>query len=199
MLIIFGWGLRTTHVFGAVFPLLCPNCHNERFWILTRVRAWFTFFFVPIFPYESSHRLTCPVCGVGREVSGAELKRARLFAETNAAFAAGHLRDEEYGQRLEAIAAASDRQLSKGVKLAVAPTIAPVAPPVEPTSSTPWAAQPDGGMCPLPTPPAPPSPKPEKTRRPTEDCPGCGTPFESPDDLFCPRCGARRPLAPAAI
>ena len=108
LFVIFGWGFTTNHVFGAVFPLLCPNCHNEQFWVLKRIRRWFTLFFIPIFPYESNHVLQCPICGVGREMSGIELKRAKLFAETNGAYQTGTLGEEDFSARLELISGASD-------------------------------------------------------------------------------------------
>jgi hypothetical protein len=71
--IIFGWGAGFSKDFGPVGLHRCPNCNNEAPWHLARRRKWFTLFFVPVFPYESTHMLLCPVCGRGIQVSGKEL------------------------------------------------------------------------------------------------------------------------------
>jgi hypothetical protein len=202
MFVIFGWGFTTTHVFGAVFPLLCPNCHNEQFWMLKRIRRWFTLFFIPIFPYESTHALMCPICGVAREMSGVELKRAKLFAETNAAFQSGALREDEYETRLEAIAEASDGQVNKGMAFAASPAISSgvaVAPPPahvqqQPAAAVPSPTIPATPMAP-PVPEAPPSPWPAEAGASLEagvSCAGCGTQLDNSADPFCPRCGTAR-------
>jgi len=197
MLVIFGWGFTTTHVFGAVFPMLCPNCHNEQFWVLRRIRRWFTFFFIPIFPYESSHALMCPICGVGREMNGVELKRAKLFAETNVAYQAGTLHEEAYEARLEAIAEASDGQVNKGLAVVASTPISPsvtAEPPLAQVQQGPAAVAPTSAIPPAPVaPPVPWFAESGVSLRPTISCLGCGTPFESFADAFCPRCGRARP------
>jgi len=200
MLIIFGWGFTTTRVFGAVFPLLCPNCHNEQFWVLKRIRRWFTLFFIPIFPYESNHALMCPICGVGRELSGVELKRVKLFAETNSAHQAGSLRDEEYEARLEAIAEASDAQVTKGMTYVTSTAISsgPAAEPV--VKAAPRSAPPTPSGIP-PAPVAPPAVHLAESGAALDQtvfCVGCGTEFERIADAFCPRCGTARPKEVAA-
>jgi len=205
MFVIFGWGFTTTHVFGAVLPLLCPNCHNEQFWVLKRIRRWFTLFFIPIFPYESTHALMCPICGVGRELSGVELKRAKLFAETNAAYQSGTLREEEYSARLGAIGEASDGHVNKGLASAASTTISAgvvVVPPhdqaqQQPAATVSASATPPAPMAPA-APKAPPSPWPaESSASPPAEvsCAGCGAQLESSLDAYCPRCGTARPRA----
>ena len=197
MLIIFGWGFTTTKVLGAVFPLLCPNCHNEQFWVLKRIRRWFTLFFIPTFPYESTHALMCPICGVGRELSGVELKRVKLFAETNSAYQAGTLGEVEHSARLEAISTASDGQVNKGL---VFVTSVPILPSV---TAEPPLARAERLAATVVAPPAPPpAPSVPQASWPAESsgsqldavfCVGCGTRFDSVADAFCPRCGRARP------
>ena len=72
--------------------------------------------------------------GPGRELHGAELQRAKLFAETNAAKAAGTVGDEEYGRRLAAIGEATDGQLKGGLALPTPPTDGVATPAVAPSA-----------------------------------------------------------------
>ena len=189
MFIIFGWGFTTTRVFGVVFPVLCPNCHNEEFWVLRRIRRWITLFFIPVIPYESTHALMCPVCGAGRELHGADHKRAKMYAEANTAFGNGALSDDEYSARLAAISSATDAQVSKGLGHVTAVSV-PAAPLVDPTPA-------------VPPPPKRPtavaaSAKAAFALRPDlalEFCGHCGREFEAVEDLYCPRCGAPRALS----
>ena len=172
MFVIFGWGFTTTHVFGAVLPVLCPNCDNEQFWILKRIRRWFTLFFVPVFPYESTHALMCPVCGVGRELHGSDLKRAKLYAETHTAFRSNSLDEEDYAARLAAIAEATDAQVAKGLAHVTAvQTQSHSAPERTGTVAT--------------APPMPPAPKVTAPPLPEESDQDRG------DDAFCAGCGRK--------
>lgn len=191
MFVIFGWGFATTHVFGAVLPVDCPNCHNEEFWVLKRVRRWFTLFFVPVFPYESTHAVMCPICGVGSEVSGSELKRAKLYAETNAAFQAGSLSDDAYATRLSAISEATDAQVAKGVAQAIDVEIPVHSAP----SQTVAAASGVRTALSVPPPPVASAPVVEEARSPDEVnafCVKCARKFDAAADFFCPRCGTAR-------
>ena len=202
MFIIFGWGFSTTRVFGAVFPMLCPNCQNERFWVLKRVRRWFTLFFIPVFPYESTHALMCPVCGVGKEMGGVELKRAKLYAETNSAYQAGVLGEDDYTARLAAVTGASDAQVKKGAAYVTATDVSPTAAPaVSAAPRPPRAAERRAATVPPPPLVAPVPVTPSPPRRAgsgagssdTVFCVRCGNRFDRHDDAFCPKCGAARP------
>ena len=68
MFIIFGWGRRTMKTLGWIPPQMCPNCHNERPWVVMRIRRWFTVFFIPVLPYESGYVAMCPICSRGFDV-----------------------------------------------------------------------------------------------------------------------------------
>ncbi|MCA9792163.1 MAG: zinc-ribbon domain-containing protein [Candidatus Eremiobacteraeota bacterium] len=84
-MIIIGWGHQKLKRLGPVQKLLCPNCRNEDFWELRQIGTWFTFFFIPIFPYSSQSYLCCPICGASRQVEGSELESCRAQAEQNMA------------------------------------------------------------------------------------------------------------------
>jgi len=190
--VIFGWGFTTTHVFGVVLPVRCPNCHNEQFWVLRRIRRWFTLFFIPVFPYESTHALMCPICGAGRELHGTELKRAKMYAEANTAFESGTLDQADYAARLSAISGATDAQVNKELGQVAAIEV-PTPPPAEPATAA--------ASLVTPSPPLPPRPvavapameaAPEGTANGSGFCAQCGRKFDADADLFCPRCGAPR-------
>lgn len=70
-MLIFGWGHRTTKQYGAFEQKNCSRCNNTKQWEYIHVRTWFTLFFIPIIPYESTYARICPVCGnhdiLGRE------------------------------------------------------------------------------------------------------------------------------------
>jgi len=48
MPIIFGWGRQSIKSIGVVFKNLCSHCHNEEYWIMTRIVTWFTLFFIAL-------------------------------------------------------------------------------------------------------------------------------------------------------
>ena len=77
MFIIWGWGFKTTKVFGA---------RNERCFICTgtsfsyvRVITWFTLFFIPLIPYSFKYIKVCNQCG-----NGSPLKKEQFFQELEA-------------------------------------------------------------------------------------------------------------------
>lgn len=47
----------------------CENCKTESHWHLMNLWSWFTFFFIPIFPYYRKKVLVCPVCNYGIKVT----------------------------------------------------------------------------------------------------------------------------------
>ena len=61
MLLIFGVrrrGDRMVNVFA-----MCGICHTPAAQAVTRVRTFFTFFFIPLIPLGSKFRSTCTLCG----------------------------------------------------------------------------------------------------------------------------------------
>ena len=99
-MIIFGWGFQTIKNFGPVFKNLCSHCNNEEYWVLTRVMTWFTLFFIPIFPYEIKHHLTCPVCKYGVTLKGEQVAQMKPLAETNQLLVDGKITADEYHAKI---------------------------------------------------------------------------------------------------
>ncbi|MAZ30211.1 hypothetical protein CL655_02910 [bacterium] len=102
-MIIFGWGHTTTKNFGPTFEQMCPNCNNSKYWILTRIRVWFTLFFIPIFPYENKYFLSCPICQQGLTLNSQQIDEIKPLAEVNQLLVDGHITKEEYQRRVLAL------------------------------------------------------------------------------------------------
>jgi zinc-ribbon family len=76
--ILIGFGKRTHKDFGETGRTLkCLRCSNPVVYHLTRINTYFTFFFIPIFPYRSAYRIECPICLHGIELRGSEIKAAK--------------------------------------------------------------------------------------------------------------------------
>ena len=83
MLLIFGVrrrGYRMVNVFA-----MCGVCHTPAAQAVTRVRTFFTFFFIPLIPLGSKYRSTCTLCGgtisLTKEQAEAAVASARLAHE----------------------------------------------------------------------------------------------------------------------
>lgn len=77
-LIIIGFGKVTAKDLGAIGQeQLCVWCSALVSYRLLLVRRWFTYFFIPVFPYRREYRLACPSCANGIEIRGAEVKAAK--------------------------------------------------------------------------------------------------------------------------
>ncbi|HUD44468.1 MAG TPA: zinc-ribbon domain-containing protein [Patescibacteria group bacterium] len=116
MPIIFGWGRRTVKSIGVVFKNLCNNCHNEEYWVMTKVVTWFTLFFIPIIPYETKYFLSCPVCKYGVTLDDNQLEKLKPIAETNQLFAEGKITQEDYAARLNELNSGSINQVEAKVE-----------------------------------------------------------------------------------
>lgn len=68
MLFIFGWGLVTTKVLCLVGMRECQHCHRVSQWPYQRRRVWFTLFFIPCIPYETTYWVGCQHCKYGYAV-----------------------------------------------------------------------------------------------------------------------------------
>lgn len=64
---IFGFGKREFKVLGETEAKKCENCSHERPFKYVHEKRWFSFFFIPIFPYKERDLLVCSVCGAGIE------------------------------------------------------------------------------------------------------------------------------------
>lgn len=62
MLLIWGFRARPTTLSEGEF--FCPSCGADRHYLLQRIRRWFTFFFVPIFPTGKDYgiQVKCTTC-----------------------------------------------------------------------------------------------------------------------------------------
>jgi ribosomal protein S26 len=75
--VIIGFGRRTTKYYGEVAALKCIRCSNHVHYRLTHIRTWFTYFFIPIFPYRSEYRVACPICSYSISLRGKEIEAAK--------------------------------------------------------------------------------------------------------------------------
>lgn len=99
-MIIFGWGHQTIKQIGIAFKQLCGHCHNEDYWVLTRIMTWFTLFFIPIFPYSIKYFLSCPVCKYGLTLDQRQIDEIKPLAEINQSLVNGEITQEEYQSRI---------------------------------------------------------------------------------------------------
>ncbi len=99
-MVIFGWGRQTIRQIGVLFKQLCNHCHNEEYWILTKITTWFTLFFIPVFPYSVKYFLSCPVCKYGLTLDQKEIELFKPIAETNQLLVEGKITQEEYQARI---------------------------------------------------------------------------------------------------
>lgn len=99
-MIIFGWGHQTIKQIGVTFKNLCANCHNEDYWVLTRIMTWFTLFFIPVFPYSIKYFLSCPVCQRGVTLDSKQTEQIKPLAEANQLLLDGKITQEEYQTKL---------------------------------------------------------------------------------------------------
>ena len=95
-MLIYGWGKTTKKDFGDTYPITCSNCGNETFLKLSRIKTWFTLFFIPIIPYRSKHYLSCKVCDRGFEVKRKLVKQAKDLNEQTKKFNNYEIGNEEY-------------------------------------------------------------------------------------------------------
>ena len=50
----------------------CVNCAQETPGQIVRIVSWFTFFFIPIFPYSANYYLLCAHCENGYKIDKKE-------------------------------------------------------------------------------------------------------------------------------
>jgi hypothetical protein len=95
-MIIFGWGRQTFTQLGVIYKNLCSHCHNEDYWVLTRIRTWFTLFFIPIIPYSTEYFLSCPICKYGITLNHEQIQVFKPLAEMNQLLLDGKITNEQY-------------------------------------------------------------------------------------------------------
>ena len=72
MLILWGFGHRTTKILGVMPESLCGRCNNRTTRKIMKLTTWFTLFFIPIIPYRRQYLLVCPICGQAQQLTKAE-------------------------------------------------------------------------------------------------------------------------------
>jgi len=71
-------------------------CNSQDFSKLICKRTWVTFFFVPVFPYESDWSLQCPQCAGERPLNGEEVAKAKRLQKLTAQFLARKISSFDY-------------------------------------------------------------------------------------------------------
>ena len=98
MLFIFGWDHITTKQFGPAVPVTCPRCFNYSYWHLQESTRWFTLFFAPVIPYETSHQFYCTICSSCLRLSDAQLANSMALQRATAAYLNGSMHLDAYNQ-----------------------------------------------------------------------------------------------------
>jgi hypothetical protein len=80
--VFFIFGIRRKASRLATVFFVCTLCHTPAAQAVTRVRTFFTLFFVPLIPLGSSYRTTCTFCG--RSVKITKDGADQLVASANA-------------------------------------------------------------------------------------------------------------------
>lgn len=110
-MIIFGWGKQTIKQIGITFKNLCNHCHNEEYWILTRITTWFTLFFIPVIPYSIKYFLSCPVCQYGLTLDSTQTEQIKPLAEVNQLLVDGKITEAEYQSRMQQLRGGATEQI----------------------------------------------------------------------------------------
>lgn len=79
---IFIYGTRMfKKIIGEGDMYQCPKCNNAGRWQVIRTISWFTFFYIPIFPYYIKRYLICPFCQCGYKITGKKAKEFLALAQ----------------------------------------------------------------------------------------------------------------------
>lgn len=98
--IIFGWGHTKTKDYGATLPQTCTNCNNKIYSHLVKISKWFDLFFIPIFPYDTSYYLLCPICNNGYELTKQGMEIAEELQKVTGRFLNKDINEKEYSNNL---------------------------------------------------------------------------------------------------
>jgi len=96
MFVLFGFGREKRRDYGPTIPIICPNCHNPTHLRLIEIEKWFSLFFVPILPYDSTYLLVCDVCSRGIELTEEQFEKAKRLCRATRAFREGKISEEKY-------------------------------------------------------------------------------------------------------
>jgi hypothetical protein len=110
-MIIWGFGGSKLNDRGAVWPAMCPNCHNNVLLHHVTTHATFSLFFIPLIPYDRKHHLMCPICRKSIQFDKSELPRIEAGKQLLVRARLGQIGETEYMSELE--------QLRSGVPAAL--------------------------------------------------------------------------------
>jgi zinc-ribbon family len=79
MLIIFGFRRRASRL--AVIFTMCSFCHTPAAHAVTRLRKFFTLFFIPVIPIGTKYTTTCTLCGRSALISKDTADKLVAFAQ----------------------------------------------------------------------------------------------------------------------
>jgi hypothetical protein len=102
MFFIFG-SRKKVKVIGPVFSQVCANCHNEKIWILKQITTWFTFFFIPLIPFDPKYIFVCPICNYGQALNKSQIAEFMPIVELNNQLNANDITAEEYNAKMETL------------------------------------------------------------------------------------------------
>lgn len=102
MIFIFGYH-PVTRTEGPVEEIECPNCHNTRHWILTKMTYFVSLFFIPLIPTRKEHFKQCPICHFKKEVTREEFTHASDLAHLNREAVENDMSEAEYESKLKNI------------------------------------------------------------------------------------------------
>ena len=66
MILLFGY--RSQPKVEGGLKHICASCNRQTIHAIVRVMKWFTFFFIPIFPFSNKLFMKCSLCGMGGEL-----------------------------------------------------------------------------------------------------------------------------------
>ena len=67
---------------GVIF-MMCSSCHTPAAHALTRVRKYFTLFFIPIIPLGDKYATSCTMCGYGMRITKEAAYQYLAMAQQN--------------------------------------------------------------------------------------------------------------------
>lgn len=100
MIVIFGWGHRTTEWIGPLTAAEADIAGMSDTWFdLCKVKKWFTFFFIPLFPTGADYVLLNDQEYPVRELTEEEFEKLKPVADLNRAAQEGAISREEFENR----------------------------------------------------------------------------------------------------
>ena len=76
--IIIGFGRQSRKDLGETgVEQQCAWCSRKIYYHLILLRTWFSYFFIPVFPYRSEYFIECPLCSQSIGIRGEEVEAAK--------------------------------------------------------------------------------------------------------------------------